>query len=194
MKTLVLLSGGIDSTVALALAVRRGEAQALSVDYGQTHAKELDAAALVAAHYGVRHTVQRIALPACALTGTGDIPDAHAEQVDATFVPGRNIVMLAHAIAEAQAHGFQAVAVGANADDNAGYPDCRPSFLRAMDEATRAGYGVGVWAPLVRMTKQEVIKLGAQLNAPLELTWSCYRGGHVQCGRCGACESNGVPA
>lgn len=194
MKSLVLLSGGIDSTVALAHTKAE---LALSVNYGQTHRRELSAAAAIAKHYNVEHHELDIAaaldIP-CALTGRGHIPDTHASEPDATFVPGRNLVLLSVAAAWANAWGYKAVVIGANADDSAGYPDCRPDFMQRVDEATQAGYGVAVWAPLQWMTKRQVIGYGRQLGIPFDLTWSCYRGGSVQCGRCGACESNGVTA
>ena len=193
MKSLVLLSGGIDSTVALAHTKAE---LALSVNYGQTHRKELWAAAAIAKHYGVEHHEVNISsaldIP-CALTGSGDIPEGHADELDATFVPGRNLVLIALATAWANAWGYSAVVIGANADDNAGYPDCRPKFVEALSDATQTGYGVSLWAPLVRMTKRQVIAYGRELDIPFGLTWSCYRGGAEPCGRCGACESNGVP-
>ena len=192
MKSIVLLSGGIDSTVALAHTKAE---LALSVDYGQTHRRELTAARAVAKHYGVEHHEINLDLDIpCALTGKGTIPDTHATELDATFVPARNLLLIAVATAYANAWGYKSVVIGANADDNAGYPDCRPSFIRYMDDAARAGYGVGVWAPLAPITKRQVIAYGRQLGIPFELTWSCYRGGAEQCGRCGACESNGVTA
>jgi 7-cyano-7-deazaguanine synthase len=194
MRTLVLLSGGIDSTVALAHTKAE---LALSVNYGQTHRRELRAATAIAKHYGVEHHEINIAaaldIP-CALTGQGTIPDTRAVEPDSTFVPGRNLVLIAIAAAWANAWGYGAVVIGANADDNAGYPDCRPKFVEALSDATSAGYGVSVWAPLVRMTKRQVIAYGRQLDIPFGLTWSCYRGGAEPCGRCGACESNGVTA
>jgi 7-cyano-7-deazaguanine synthase len=189
MKSVVLLSGGIDSTVALAHTKAE---LALFVDYGQTHCKELRAAAAIAKHYGIEHYKLDIAdalyLPS-ALTGHGTIPDSHAEEPDATFVPGRNLLLIALATAWANAWGYGAVVIGANADDNAGYPDCRPNFIESLSEATQAGYGVSVWAPLVRMTKRQVIAYGRQLGIPFDLTWSCYRGGDEPCNQCGACES-----
>lgn len=192
MKSLVLLSGGVDSAVALATTKRGGVVDlALSFDYGQTHHKELWAAQSVAKHYGIEHHILdlRNALDTpSALTYHGAIPETHAEQQDATFVPGRNLVLLAVATAWASAWGYGAVVIGANADDRAGYSDCRPNFLTPLDEATRAGYGVAVWAPLVKMTKQQIVNLGNGLGVPFELTWSCYRGGREPCRNCGACQ------
>lgn len=189
MKSVVLLSGGIDSTVALA---RTGAEFALSVDYGQTHSRELDAARAIAKYYSVEHRIVDISaaldLP-CALTGRGEIPDGHAEAPDVTLVPGRNLILIALATAWAQSVGAGAVVIGANADDRAGYPDCRPSFIEPLRDATTAGYSVTIWSPLVRMTKREVVAFGRDLDAPLDLTWSCYRGGAAPCDRCGACVS-----
>lgn len=198
MNAVLLLSGGIDSTVALAQAIHAGSdiAAALTFDYGQQHHREIVAAGDVAAHYKINHQIidlRRALSVTSALTDTAiEIPEKHAEDVDATFVPGRNIVMLAVAIAYAENICAGAVIIGSNADDNAGYPDCRLEFITAIDEAARLGTTsqVGVWAPLVRMTKTDIVALGRQLDAPLQLTWSCYRGGDAQCGRCGACESN----
>jgi len=198
MNSIVLLSGGIDSTVCLDLAAELSDdCLALSVNYGQTHRRELEAAAAIAKHYSVEHREINIAsaldIP-CALTGRGAIPDTHATEPDATFVPGRNLILLSLATAWANAWGYGTVVIGANADDKAGYPDCRPAFLHQLDDAVMAGYRVGVWAPLLGMTKREIIELGQTLDAPLHLTWSCYRGGAEQCGRCGACEANKVTA
>lgn len=188
MRSIVLLSGGIDSTVALALT---NEAiLALSFDYGQTHLKELYAAGAIASRYGVPHRIVKLDLPVWSgLTGKGDIPEAHAEEPDNTFVPGRNLLMIAYGVAYAQQNAAGCVVIGANADDRAGYPDCRQDFITAVDEATRYGYGITVHAPLLKMTKKQIVERGIAEHAPLHLTWSCYRGGEQPCNRCGACQS-----
>lgn len=190
MKTVVLLSGGIDSTVLLAHHISKGyEVAAISFDYNQTHCKELSAASQIADHYNVGHRVMRLDLSGSALTGLGEIPEGHAETPDATYVPGRNIVMLAVAIGEAERIGAANVSFGANADDFNGYPDCRPDFIQHIGLAASLSAGISVTAPFMVMTKKQVIDYGHQLQAPLELTWSCYRGGEVACGSCGACVS-----
>lgn len=186
MKTIVLLSGGIDSTVAL---VKSKADVALSFDYNQTHRRELDSAAKIAKHYEVIHRVLPLTFGCSALTGTDPIPEHHAEEPDATEVPGRNLVMIATAVAWAQDNEYDCVVIGANADDRNGYPDCRPEFLTALDDATRVGYGITVWAPLLKMTKRQIIESARRMNVPIDLTWSCYRGGAEPCNRCGACES-----
>lgn len=189
MRSIVLLSGGIDSAVALAHTKAE---LAISVNYGQTHRRELLAAEAVAKYYNVEHHEVNVSaaldIP-CALTGHGQIPEQHATEPDATVVPGRNLMLISIAVAWAQAWGYGAVVVGANADDHAGYKDCRPAFLDRLSDATQDGYGVQVWAPLRKMTKRQVVEFGRQLGVPLGLTWSCYRGGADPCNRCGACES-----
>lgn len=190
MKVVALLSGGIDSTVLLAHLIQKDYVVAgLSFDYNQTHCKELFAASQVADHYNINHRVMRLELSGSALTGLGEIPDGHAEAPDATYVPGRNIAMLAIAIGEAERIGAGCVAFGANHDDFNGYPDCRPDFVGHMNMAGLASAGVSVTAPFTKMTKRQVVEYGHQLCAPLELTWSCYRGGNEPCGTCGACTS-----
>lgn len=187
---LILLSGGVDSTVAAAITKPK---LGLTFNYGQTHAtKEIAASRMVAKHYNIEHHVidlRHVLDTPSALTNHGDIPETHAEEPDATFVPGRNLVLIAVATAWANAWGYDSVVVGANADDNGGYPDCRPNFFEPLDQATRSAYGVAIWSPLLRMNKKQIVQKGLALEAPLDITWSCYRGGSVPCGRCGACES-----
>jgi len=196
LKVVVLLSGGLDSTVALALALDRGhDVVAVSFDYGQTHVKELEAAERIAVgHFGVPHQViniKGILTGASALTGALEIPDTHATDIDATYVPGRNLVMVSIGAAVAEAVGAGAVVIGANADDDAGYKDCRPKFIDALDIALREGTlnGVSVWAPFLRMTKRDIVAMGWLVGAPMGYSWSCYRGGETPCLNCGACES-----
>lgn len=197
MNLIVLLSGGIDSTVALAMMTANDNhaAMAVSFDYGQTHRRELDAAQAIAEHYDVYHRIVdvRAALPSTSVLtgGTGDIPETHATTVDATLVPGRNLLMISVGVAIAAGLNAGAVVIGANADDHAGYPDCRPEFIDSVDATARTSTGgqVGVWAPLLRMTKRDIVQLGYELEVPLHLTYSCYRGGINPCNRCGACES-----
>jgi 7-cyano-7-deazaguanine synthase len=195
MKTVILLSGGIDSTVILADRIAAGdECLTITFDYNQSHhTQEILAADTIALHYGA----ENIVLPLydffgmSALLGDSEIPESHAETPDATTVPGRNLVMLSIAAAIADANGAATVFHGANADDYAGYVDCRPEFMNAMAEAVSRGTtrGVSVHAPFLSWSKAEIVALGRRLNVPFDLTWSCYRGAAEPCGRCGACES-----
>ena len=201
----VLLSGGLDSSTALAVAKERGfECYALTVKYGQLHAVELEAARQVAARLGVRdHRVIDIdlgQLAASALTrGDVAVPKDRSlaeigapGDVPATYVPARNTVLLALALAWAESLGVRDLFVGVNVLDASGYPDCRPEFIRAFEAlaqvATRAG-GFRVHAPLIELTKAEIITLGTRLGVDYGETHSCYDpvAGRA-CGRCDACQ------
>lgn len=199
MKTVILLSGGIDSTVLLASRIDAGdEIVAVTFDYGQTHCREIASAEAVAKHYGVEHRFVNLVDLDCtifggsALTGDAEIPTGHAETPDDTYVPGRNLVMIAIAASIAEQVGAAAVLIGANADDFGGYPDCRWKFIAAVNETVNVGTvtGVTVQAPFGSYPKRKVVEYGRQLGAPLHLTWSCYRGAETPCGSCGACQSN----
>jgi len=202
----VLLSGGLDSSTCLAVARAGGfECHCLSVDYGQRHRGELAAARRVARALGATgHRVVRVDLSAfggSALTDRGiavpkDRTEARmARDIPVTYVPARNTVMLALALAYAETIGAQDVFLGVNAIDYSGYPDCRPAFLRAFERlaavATKAGVEgrpLRIRAPLVRLGKADIVRLGTQLGVPYRVTQSCYdpvRG--RACGRCDAC-------
>jgi 7-cyano-7-deazaguanine synthase len=204
-SAVVLLSGGLDSTTALAIARDRGfDCHALTVRYGQLHAVEIAAARRVAAALGAReHRVVELdlaALAASALTsGAMAVPKDRplAEigapgDVPATYVPARNTVLLALALAWAETLGARDLYLGVNVLDASGYPDCRPEFVRAFEAlaqvATRAG-GFRVHAPLIEMSKAEIIRAGLALGVDYALTHSCYDpapDGRA-CGRCDAC-------
>ena len=205
----VLLSGGLDSATAAAWALEAGhELTALTLDYGQRHRAELDAArAVAAALHIVRHDVLRVdlgPLGGSALTTSQAVPKdreatAIGEGIPVTYVPARNTVFLALALAAAEARGAEAIVLGVNALDYSGYPDCRPEFLLAFEEVARLGTRVGVeghpirlLAPLLRWSKARIVEEGVRLGAPLGATLSCYdpvaRGARwLHCGRCDAC-------
>lgn len=197
--SLVLLSGGMDSTTALAHARHRGQhAEALSVDYGQRHAVELAAARDIARYYGVDHHVIQLpalgALGGSALTDPAvPVPDGHyaEDTMKATVVPNRNAILLMVAAAVASVRGLDHVVTAVHAGDHFIYPDCRPEFIAAASDCAAlgtAGFGnVEVAAPFVHMSKTAIAALGHQLAAPLHLSWSCYKGGEVHCGACGTC-------
>ena len=209
MKALVLSSGGVDSTTALALAVSRygkDNVIALSVSYGQKHDKEIQAAKAVSAFYGVEQLFLDLSkifqYSNCSLLqqSTEEIPEeSYAMQIEktegekpvSTYVPFRNGLFLSSAASIALSKDCSVILYGAPADDSAGfaYPDCSPMFNDAMNQAIFEGSGhqLKVEAPFVNMTKAEVVKMGLELNAPYELTWSCYEGKDVPCGKCGTC-------
>jgi 7-cyano-7-deazaguanine synthase len=198
----VLLSGGLDSTTALAVARSRGfDCYALTVKYGQLHEVELEAARRVAARAGVReHRVIEVdlaPLAASALTRREiPVPKDRVHigapgEIPVTYVPARNTVLLSLALAWAESLGAKDLVVGVNVLDASGYPDCRPEFVRAFEAlaqvATRSG-GFTVHAPLIELTKADIIKLGASLGVDYGLTHSCYDPiGDAACGRCDAC-------
>jgi len=199
---LVVLSGGLDSTVCMALAADESGTPplALTFDYGQRHRVELDRAAGVAGHYRSEHLVVHLDTSAwggSALTDPSiDVPRAGSAQgIPATYVPARNSIFLAVALGVAEARDLDAVWIGVNAIDYSGYPDCRPEFIEAFRGVARTGQKRGVEGnpvelrtPLIERTKEEIVRLGLEHHAPLALTWSCYEGGDHPCGTCDACE------
>lgn len=201
-KAVVLLSGGLDSATCLAIARDEGhDCHALSFDYGQRSASELDAAAAVAEQLGagrhVRMGIDAGGLGGSALTDeTVAVPDREAEGIPATYVPARNTVFLANALAWAEALDADAIFIGVNALDYSGYPDCRPAFIdafrRLVSVATRKtveGGVIEVRAPLIDKTKAEIIRIGLRLGVDYSLTVSCYQAGPdgSACGRCDSC-------
>lgn len=201
-KCVVLLSGGIDSTVLMYHLVELYECWPLTIEYGQKHVKEVLAARNVCEARGgdllrrwkfVDLSVLRSLLPS-ALTGVGEIPKGHYadESMKSTVVPNRNMILLAIAAGYAQGIGAKSVAYGAHANDRAVYPDCRPEFAAAMYRAIKLGTGwqqdgVELKTPFVDYAKADVVKLGRKLNVPFKLTWSCYEKGGRPCLRCGTC-------
>lgn len=191
MKAIILLSGGVDSTVALAYALREGrECHAVSFDYGQRHKIELESAAKIAQFYGVPHTI--LTLPSwgaeamSSLLSDAPVPthrtkeEMESQGVTSTYVPARNTIFLSYGIAFAEVHQAYEIYFGSNADDFAPYPDCRPVFFEAFQQvancATKQGetQPVKIVTPLIGLKKSEVIALGQKLKAPLEMTFSCY--------------------
>ncbi len=220
MKALILLSGGVDSTTCLGMAVNeygKENVVALSITYGQKHTKELEAAKSIAAHYEVPFIFLDLAkifeYSDCSLLSHSDeeIPkESYAEQIKksegkpvSTYVPFRNGLFLSSASSIALSKECNVIYYGAHSDDAAGnaYPDCSDAFNQAINQAVFIGSGeqLKIEAPFVSWTKEEVVKKGLELNVPYELTWSCYEGGDEPCGICGTCidrkaafENNGV--
>ena len=198
----VLLSGGLDSATTLALATARGwRCHALSFAYGQKHAVEIAAAERLAEQLGaVEHRVIRIdpgAITGSALTDADmAVPETPSEGIPATYVPARNTIFLAFALGRAEALDLTDLAVGVNAVDYSGYPDCRPAFIEAFERlanlATRTGVEgrrISVHAPLIELPKARIVRLGVALGVDYAATVSCYQADDAgrACGRCDSC-------
>jgi len=204
-RAVVLASGGLDSTVTAAIAKADWyELYFLTIAYGQRHAVEVDQARQVSAAMGVAHhavvSLDLRAIGGSALTSDIDVPkDRDASErshgIPVTYVPGRNLIFLSLAAAHAEVVGASRIYFGANVLDYSGYPDCRPEFIQAFEAAVNTGTKAGVegkpfrvHAPLLTMTKAEIIRKGLALQAPLHLTHSCYDPvGSLACGRCDSC-------
>ncbi len=200
-KAVVLVSGGMDSAVVLAIARGQGFAvHALSVSYGQRHTSELAAAARVADALGaVEHKTVHVDLRAfggSALTDDIEVPEAGGDGIPVTYVPARNTIMLSLALGWAEVLGASDLFCGVNAVDYSGYPDCRPEFIEAFERlanlATKAGIegaGIRVHAPLLRMGKADIVREGLALGVDFAATVSCYRADAQgrACGHCDAC-------
>ena len=198
MRSVVVYSGGLDSTVLLAHLLAEGrEVHAFTVNYGQRHAREIESAKAVCAHYGVPHQVADLRALG-AVFGTNSLTDSAVsvaeghyteESMKTTVVPNRNMILLAVAAARAIALKADTLAYAAHGGDHAIYPDCRPEFADAMDHAIGLAdwHKVRLERPMVSWTKTEIVLRGAALGVPMHLTWSCYKGGDKHCGRCGTC-------
>ncbi len=202
-RAVVLLSGGLDSTVALFLAKSQGyELFALSFDYGQKHRRELDCARESANRAGVKaHHVVELKLNlwgGSSLTDPGlEVNDGNlqAKEIPPTYVPARNMVFLSVAASLAEAVGAFDIFIGVSQVDYSGYVDCREPFIKAMEEAINQGTVTGaelgkpirLHAPFINRSKSEEIALGIRLGVDFSLTWSCYRGGEKPCGTCDSC-------
>ena len=207
LKAVVLLSGGIDSSTTLAIARNMGfDLYALSFSYGQRHKIELHAARLIARHFGVsRHITLDIDLKlfgSSALTDDIDVPKSRnmaemAHEIPVTYVPARNTIFLSYALAWAEVLESDDIFIGLNALDYSGYPDCRPEFIAAYERmaalATKAAVEgkqkLKIHAPLIRMTKAQIIRKGLELGVDYSLTHSCYdpTGSGEACGECDSC-------
>lgn len=202
-KAVVLLSGGLDSAVALYLAKNQDfELHALSFDYGQRHNRELTAAKVIAKKADVKeHQVVSLKLDKWGGSSLTDAKlqvedgDVNRNDIPVTYVPARNMVFLSVAASLAEAIGAQDIFIGVSEVDYSGYVDCRQEFIDSMEKAINMGTVMGaeknqpikIHAPFVNKTKAEEIQLGVQLGVDFGLTWSCYRGGDKPCGTCDSC-------
>ena len=220
MKAVVLLSGGLDSSTCLAVALKKypaAEVLAVNMYYGQRHDKEMQSAREIARYYRVELMEMDLSVifarSDCSLLKTSEnaIPEGSYEEQQkqnpgkpvSTYVPFRNGLMLSAAASIAISVGAAEIYYGAHADDAAGnaYPDCTPQFTEAIDRAIKYGTDgqVQVIAPFIRKTKADIVYEGTMLGVPYDLTWSCYEGGEHPCGKCGTCidrkkafEANGL--
>lgn len=206
-KAVVLLSGGLDSSTTLAIARSQGyDIHALSFDYGQRHARELDAARAVASSMAVsRHIIARIDLRligGSALTDHIEVPSHRSpeeigQDIPITYVPARNTIFLSFALAWAEVLGSFDIFIGVNSLDYSGYPDCRPEYIEAYEHmanlATKAGLSgrerFKIHTPLINLRKAEIIRAGLDLGVDYSLTWSCYAPSRegTSCGACDSC-------
>lgn len=205
-KAIVILSGGLDSTVCMSVAAQEGhKIYPITFAYGQRHSREVEQAKKIADYYNcIKHLVLDIGffgeIGASALTSEEiEVPtnrnlDDIAKEVPVTYVPFRNAVFLSMAVGYAEAIGAEKIYIGVNALDYSGYPDCRPEFIRAFQEAVTLGAAapvngspIQIETPLISLTKADIVRLGIKNKAPLHLTTSCYKGGEKACGVCDSC-------
>ena len=201
-RTIALLSGGIDSATAAGIAIEAGQKViGLSFDYGQRHLKELRAAEALAKDLNLEdHLTIKIDLSSwggSSLTDTSQkIPTKGIQKniIPNTYVPGRNTIFIAIGLSLAEARGANRIALGINAMDYSGYPDCRPDYLNAYQELAhlssrvgREGQGIKLWAPLIDWEKTKIFTEALRLKIPIDKTWSCYQGDIKPCGECDSC-------
>ena len=198
MKSIIVYSGGMDSTVLLYRLAKDGdELKALSINYGQRHSKEIEYAESICKNLGVEHRVANLESLSELLSGSAltsddlEVPEGHyaEDNMKATVVPNRNMILLSVAAGWAISSEFDRVAYAAHSGDHAVYPDCRNEFADALDATIRLAdwREVSLYRPFVDCAKADLVKLGAELGVPFEKTWSCYKGLDLHCGRCGTC-------
>ena len=196
-KGIILLSGGLDSTVLLYLAKKNGyNLSALIFDYKQRHKKEIESAKKIARLNGIKYYLVSLNLPwtRSGLTQKNiRIPANRClknKEIPTTYVAGRNIIFLSYAASLADSIGATRVFIGVHTQDYSGYPDCRPEFIKGMQSSFSKGLvsrQIKIAAPLINMNKKTIIKLGLKLGVPFRYTWSCYQGGSYPCGKCDSC-------
>ena len=198
MKVLAVVSGGMDSVTMLHDLVAQGhEVSVVSFNYGQRHIKELEVAKRNADKLGLKHKVIDMAVMAqlldnSALTGDTDVPEGHyeADNMKLTVVPNRNMIMASIAVGLAVNNGQEAVALGVHSGDHAIYPDCRPEFIKELNDVTQiANYEpIIILAPYIDKDKTSIIKRGLEIGVDYSKTWTCYKGLNKACGKCGSCQ------
>lgn len=198
MKTVLVLSGGLDSTTLLYQLISEGkEVEAISFNYGQRHKKELQFAEQTCDKLGIKHHIVEMQfmkelLSNSALTGDIEVPEGHyeSENMKLTVVPNRNMIMASIAIGYAVNIDADEVALGVHAGDHAIYPDCRPEFIDALDNIAQIANfkAISIYAPFLNIDKADIVKIGKELNVDYSLSWTCYKGKEKPCGKCGSCQ------
>ena len=195
MKALILLSGGLDSTVLLGQLLLQGkECSTLSFDYGQRHREELHRAQAIAAHYKVEHSILTIDPGLFSSINSSLTNKELPVTLENAYVPGRNLLFLAHAASFAEARNISEIYFGAHAQDSPAFPDCQKEFFKAVQDTIHIGtkHPLHIFTPFIHLTKKEIISLGNQLKIPIELTLSCYDPQNGKpCGICPACRLRG---
>ena len=202
-SAVVLLSGGLDSATTLAIASKKyKKIYTLGFSYGQRHSREVNFAKKLSHFYNTEHNLLKITLPwkgSALLDKKIKVPTSRklkemSKGIPSTYVPARNTLFLSYALSLAEVKKAEAVFIGVNALDYSGYPDCRPRYLKAMEKVfslgTKQGVegkGIRIEAPLLKLSKTEIVKQGRELKVPFQLTWSCYTGGKRPCGKCDSC-------
>jgi len=204
-EAVVLLSGGLDSSTVLAMAIEKDyDIVALTFDYGQRHRRELNSARKVAKHFRVKEHVvlplgvgkhlQSSLTQDSMVIPEGALRSGQPASIPSTYVPSRNIMFLSIAASIAESRGAERIFIAVNSVDFSGYPDCTPDFLQAFQKvldvgtkAGREGRQLKIEAPILEMSKAGIVREAVRLKVPLELTWSCYRGGVKACGKCDSC-------
>lgn len=200
MKAVCVLSGGMDSATAMAIAMKDGyDVYPLIFDYNQRNRKEIEVAKKLCKYYGIEPKIMNLDLRQIGGSALTDdkinVPkDGLSDGIPVTYVPSRNIIFLSIATSYAEVIGADAVYIGANSVDYSGYPDCRPEFYDAFRRAIKEGTKVGVEGkpidikvPLQYMSKVDIVKKGSELGVPFEYTWSCYESSEKACGKCESC-------
>ena len=198
MKAVVLFSGGLDSTVLVYHLLNEGaDLKLLSIDYGQRHENELKSSSEIAESLELKHEILRLPMLNNLLGGSAltdpsiSLPEGHyaEDSMKATVVPNRNMILLSLAAGHAISLQFDTVAYAAHAGDHTIYPDCRPEFATAMDQALKLcdWNTVSLYRPFVQLSKHDLVRKGKELGVPFEKTWSCYAGNDKHCGKCGTC-------
>ena len=197
MKTILVYSGGLDSTTLLYKLLAEGkEVKAISFNYGQRHDIELRKASETCSKLGIEHKIvnlefMRDICSNSALTGDMEVPEGNYddENMKITFVPNRNMIMASIAIGWAVNLGFDQVAIGVHSGDHAIYPDCRPDFIDRLHQTALFAneQAISIYAPFLHLDKGDIVKEGKELNVDYSLTWTCYKGEEKPCGKCGSC-------